>query len=150
MKQELGQILMLMARDFQRRLDDDLLSRGVDGIPERHRAVFLHLGQFGPSRSVELAQAAGIRPQSMMVIIHELEQMNLIERRPDPRDSRAKLIDFTRHGRRFIAELGDSTETVWGQYADLLSEQTLLSVIQSLQKLLAGEAPANNRETNHG
>ncbi len=149
-KQELGQILMLMATDFQQRLDSDLLNRSVEGIPERHRAIFLHLGQFGPSRSVDLAQAAGIRPQSMMVIIHELEQMDLIERRPDPSDSRAKLIDFTKTGRRFITELGRSTETVWKQYSDILGEKTLRSTIQALQTLLASKPVAIKKEASHG
>jgi DNA-binding MarR family transcriptional regulator len=136
-KQEIGQVLMMMAADFQQRLDDDLVSRGIEGIRARHRNVFLHLGRFGPSRSVDLAQAAGIRPQSMMAIIHELEEMQLLERRPDPSDSRAKLIDFTARGKQFIAELGRSTETVWEQYAALLGEKKLAATIKSLQHLLA-------------
>ncbi len=145
LKQELGQILMLMAADFQRRLDEDLRLRGIEGIGSRHRSVFLHLGRFGPSRSVELAQAAGIRPQSMMVIIHELEAMALIERRPDPGDSRAKLIDFSPGGRRFIDELARSTETVWGQYSDVLGEAELKSTFSALQSLLKnGQGTAGN------
>ena len=42
-KHELGQTLMLALRDFQRRLDTDLAERGVQGIRERHRRVFMHL-----------------------------------------------------------------------------------------------------------
>jgi DNA-binding MarR family transcriptional regulator len=137
LKQEIGQVLMMMAADFQQRLDDDLARRGIEGIRARHRAVFLHLGRFGPSRSVDLALAAGIRPQSMMAIIHELEDMQLLERRPDPSDSRAKLIDFTAQGKQFIAELGRSTETVWDQYGALLGEKKLTITIKSLQRLLA-------------
>lgn len=144
LKQELGQILMLMATDFQTRLDADLLSRGVDGIRNRHRAVFLHLGRFGPSRSVDLAQAVGIRPQSMMVVIHELEQMGLIERRPDPADSRAKLIDFTPGGKQFITELGRSTEDVWDQYATVLGADRLQSTICALQTILAHRQTGEN------
>jgi DNA-binding MarR family transcriptional regulator len=136
---------MLAASDFQTRLDADLRSRGIEGIRNRHRAVFLHLGRFGPSRSVDLAQAAGIRPQSMMVIIHELEQMGLIERRPDPADSRAKLIDFTAAGQRFITELGHSTENVWEQYAAALGTPALVSTIASLQKILAQKHVGESR-----
>lgn len=133
----LGQILMLGTRDFQRRLDEDLRSRGVTGIGKRHREVFLHLGRHGPSRSVDLAQAAGIRPQSMMVIVQELEDRGLIERRPDPRDSRAKLVSFTPRGKRFVRELGVSTRTVWDQYAGLIGNKQLETVIGGLQQLLA-------------
>lgn len=132
----IGQILMLMTGDFQQRLDTDLTARDIPGIGQRHRAIFLHLGQNGASRSVDLAQAAGIRPQSMMVIIHELEDLGLVERRPDPSDSRAKLIDFTAEGRKFIAELTLSTEQVWQQYADIVGKDELARIFNGLQLLL--------------
>ena len=138
---EIGQILMLMARDFQRRLDQDLQQRGVRGISARHRAVFLHLGQHGARRSVDLAQAAGVRPQSMMAIIHELEQMGLIERRTDPADSRAKLIDFTDPGRQLINELGRSTETVWEQYKTIIGQRELAQTFAQLQHILNHDQP---------
>lgn len=131
---------MLIAMDFQQRLDNDLHTRGVQGIGTRHRAVFLFLGRNGASRAVDLAEAAGIRPQSMMKIVHELEALGLVERREDPTDSRAKLIDFTAKGRRLIAELSRSTETVWQQYARMLGRNTLELTVQHLNTLLqAGE-----------
>jgi MarR family transcriptional regulator for hemolysin len=139
---QLGQTLMLVARDFQQRLDADLKARGVEGIGARHRAVFLFLGRNGASRAVELATAAGIRPQSMMKVVHELEAMGLVERRPDPDDSRAKLIDFTAAGRRLIRELSDSTETVWQQYEDILGKQAMRRTFDNLNALIeTGEHP---------
>ena len=138
--QELGQSLMLIARDFQQRLDADLNSRGVPGVSARHRAVFLFLGRNGASRAVDLADAAGIRPQSMMKIVHELETMKLLERRPDPADSRAKLIDFTDAGRTLIKDLSRSTQTVWQQYAATLGEQALVETIGNLNTLLGADS----------
>jgi DNA-binding MarR family transcriptional regulator len=140
LRQELGQTLMLMARDFQRRLDSDLDRRGVRGIGARHRSVFLFLGRNGASRAVDLAEAASIRPQSMMKIVHELESLGLGERREDPTDSRAKLIDFTARGRKLIAELSRSTETVWQQYSNILGSSALEQTVKHLNTLLqAGE-----------
>jgi DNA-binding MarR family transcriptional regulator len=140
LKHELGQTLMLIAMDFQQRLDSDLNTRGVQGIGARHRAIFLFLGRNGASRAVDLAEAAGIRPQSMMKIVHELEALGLVERREDPTDSRAKLIDFTAAGRKLIAELSRSTETVWQQYARILGPTALEKTVHHLNALLqAGE-----------
>jgi DNA-binding MarR family transcriptional regulator len=140
LRQGLGQTLMLMARDFQQRLDDDLELRDIHGIGTRHRAVFLFLGRNGASRAVDLAEAADVRPQSMMKIVHELESLGLIERREDPTDSRAKLIDFTDSGHKLIAELSHSTETVWRQYARVLGKDSLEQTINNLNKLIqAGE-----------
>lgn len=133
----LGMILMLVTRDFEQRLADDLRSRGVTGIGKRHREVFLYLGRHGPSRSVDLAHAAGIRPQSMVAIIQELEELGLIERKPDPQDSRAKLVNYTPAGEAFIRELAISTRTVWDQYTELAGEKPLTRVIGGLQQLLA-------------
>lgn len=139
-RQALGQTLMLMTRDFQQRLDKDLEARGVRGVGARHRAIFLFLGRNGASRAVDLAEAAGIRPQSMMKIVHELESLGLLERREDPTDSRAKLIDFTPLGRELIAQLSQSTETVWQQYADILGRSALEQTVKNLNTLLqAGE-----------
>ena len=139
--QTLGQTLMLVASDFQRRLDRDLHARGVRGVGARHRAVFLYLGRNGASRAVDLAEAAGIRPQSMMKIVHELEGLGLVERREDPADSRAKRIDFTATGLALIDELSRSTHAVWQQYADILGDDVLLETIRNLDTLLKEGEP---------
>ncbi len=136
LEQEFGRILMLVLQDFQRRLDIDLEQQDIAGISRRHRAVFLHLARFGPSRSVDLAAAAEIRPQSMMAILNELEQLQLIERRPDPDDSRAKLIDITEQGREFIDQLSRSTTRVWDHYAEQLGQDELEQSFNGLKHLL--------------
>lgn len=142
-RQLLGQALMLAGRDFQSRLDDDLRRRDVTGISARHRAIFLHLGRHGPSRAVDLARSAGVRPQSMMKIIHELESLDLLERRTDPADSRAKLVDFSPDGRRLIDELSRSTETVWQQYVEIVGEENLERMVHQLN-ILAQEGEKNH------
>lgn len=142
-RQLLGQALMLAGRDFQSRLDDDLRRRDVTGISARHRAIFLHLGRHGPSRAVDLARSAGVRPQSMMKIIHELESLDLLQRRTDPADSRAKLVDFSPAGRRLIDELSRSTETVWQQYVEIAGEENLERMVHQLN-ILAQEGEKNH------
>jgi DNA-binding MarR family transcriptional regulator len=142
LSEQLGEILMLATRDFQRRLDVDLATRGIRGIGSRHRSVFLYLGHQGPSRAANLAQAAGIRPQSMMKAIHELEEMGLVSRETDPSDSRAKLIHFTAAGQELISELSISTRRVWQDYAQNLGEPALQQAIGSLLQLLR-QTPAN-------
>ena len=145
LSRHIGRILMHTLSDFQHRLDRDLRQRGVAGIGSRHRAVFLHLGEMRPCRSVDLAQREGISPQSMMKIVHELEQQGLVKRTPDPSDSRAKLLDFTEKGNNFVQELSRSTEIVWEQYAELVGEENLHQTIQGMQQLLdAIQTPQEN------
>lgn len=139
-KNELGQTLMLALNNFQQHLDADLARHGFPGIRQRHRTVFIHLKVHGASRSVDLAAAAGIRPQSMMKIVHELEELGLVSRKEDPADSRAKLIEFTAAGRALIEQLTLSTERVWERYSALLGEAELDRTLSSLQRLLAVQA----------
>jgi len=134
-KHELGQTLMMALRDFQRRLDEDLAQRDVHGIRARHRKVFMYLNHNGASRSVDLAEKVGVRPQSMMKTVQELEQLGLVTRSVDPLDSRAKLVAFTEQGQAFIAELTRSTVTVWEQYGALVNEREMQQAMQLLQKL---------------
>lgn len=143
-RREIGQVLMRMLQDFQRRLDADLAARGVQGIGRRHRRAFLHLSRFGPCRSVDLAAAAGIRPQSMMKIVHELEELGFVRRSADPEDSRAKRIALTAAGKRLVAELARSTETVWEQYAAIAGDGLLLRLLADMRTLLeppTGDTP---------
>ncbi len=139
-KHELGQTLMLTLRDFQQRLDADLATRGFPGIRHRHRSVFMHLERHGASRSVDLAAAAGIRPQSMMKIVHELEDLGLVTRSSDPADSRAKLVAFTPAGDELIRVLTESTEAVWDEYAQVLGKRELERTLSALGKLLESQA----------
>jgi len=139
-KNELGQTLMLALTNFQQHLDADLAKHGFPGIRQRHRTVFIHLNLHGASRSVDLASAAGIRPQSMMKIVHELEELGLVSREEDPADSRAKLIEFTPEGRALIDQLTKSTERVWDEYSALLGEAELDRTMNALRKLLAAQA----------
>ena len=71
----------------------------------------------------------------MMKIIHELESLNLLERRTDPADSHAKLIDFSHDGRLLIDELTRSTETVWQQYVGIVGEENLERMVHQLSIL---------------
>ncbi len=129
--------LMLALEDFQRRLDTDLANNGFPGIRRRHRMVFRHLATHGPSRSVDLAAAVGIRSQSMMTIVHELEELGWVNRSVDPGDSRAKLIAFSAQGEELLRQLDASTQVVWKQYADQLGVDALETLLESLRLMVS-------------
>jgi DNA-binding MarR family transcriptional regulator len=54
----------------------------------------------GASSASALADAEGVRPQSMAAIVAALEQRGLIERTPDPEGGRRQVVSLTGHGRR--------------------------------------------------
>ena len=73
----------------------------------------------------------------MMKIVHELEQLGLVSRGPDPTDSRAKLVEFTGAGQKLIEELTRSTETVWDQYAQQLGGRKLERSLDAFNRIIS-------------
>ncbi len=56
------------------------------------------LERAGPATTAELARAESVKPQSMGATIAALEEMQLVERRPDPSDGRRIIVTVTAKG----------------------------------------------------
>ena len=105
-------------------------------IKPSHSAVFAQI-EPGGSRLTKLAAGANMTPQSMGVIVDELEGLGYVTRRPDPSDRRAKLITLTSRGRR-VVDAGEATVT--GLEDDLvviLGERGARQLRTMLTKILA-------------
>jgi DNA-binding MarR family transcriptional regulator len=105
-------------------------------IKPSHSAVFAQI-EPGGSRLTKLAAGANMTPQSMGVIVDELEELGYVTRRPDPSDRRAKLITLTARGARAVAA-GEAT--VAGLEDDLvaiLGERGARQLRTMLTKILA-------------
>jgi DNA-binding transcriptional ArsR family regulator len=80
-----------------RLLDEHALAqlRAWTGLPIRpaHTRLFPHI-DLGGTRPSELARRLGVSKQAVGPLIAELEQMGVVERVPDPKDRRARLVVF--------------------------------------------------------
>ena len=104
-------------------------------IKPSHSAVFAQI-EPGGSRLTKLAAGAGMTPQSMGVIVDELESLGYVERRPDPSDRRAKLISLTALGRRAV-DAGEATITgIEQDLVDVLGERGARQLRTLLGKIL--------------
>jgi DNA-binding MarR family transcriptional regulator len=56
-----------------------------------------------PRTQLELAKAARLDKSTMVVAVDSLEREGLVERRPDPRDRRARIVAPTGAGRKLLA-----------------------------------------------
>ncbi|HEY1916889.1 MAG TPA: MarR family transcriptional regulator [Streptosporangiaceae bacterium] len=68
-----------------------------DITPAHFRALRV-LGRKGPIRLSELSGFLHIAPRSGTEVVDALEARRLVERRPDPSDRRATLVEVTEHG----------------------------------------------------
>ena len=71
----------------------------VDARPS-HGNVLEHLEIEDGLRLTDIANRAGITPQSVGALVDELEELSYVERRVDPEDRRAKRIHLTAKGRK--------------------------------------------------
>ena len=66
--------------------------------------ILCRLVDEGPQRLGLLAQAFGLDPSTITRQVQALEHEQLVERRPDPTDRRASLLDLTDQGRQVLTE----------------------------------------------
>ncbi|MEU8384545.1 helix-turn-helix domain-containing protein [Streptosporangium sp. NPDC048865] len=74
-----------------------LAEQGFGDLKHRHGAVLAYLDPEGV-RATELSRLSGQSKQIVGILVDELEALGYVERRPDPRDRRAKLICPTGRG----------------------------------------------------
>lgn len=95
-------LLVEGSRALEGRLHKGLRAAGYADVRPAHYAVFRYLKP-GGSRATELAEEAGMTQQSMGELVAYLERRGYVERRPDPRDRRARIVLPTEAGRRGFA-----------------------------------------------
>jgi DNA-binding MarR family transcriptional regulator len=83
----------LAVEELHRRLVDE----GHPEIRPGHGCVFRFIDRDG-SRLTELAERSGLTKQAVGEVVAHLEELGYVERVPDPRDGRAKIIRLTERG----------------------------------------------------
>jgi DNA-binding MarR family transcriptional regulator len=88
-----------------------------DITPSHFRAMRV-LYRHGAMRLSDLSEHLHIAPRSATEVVDALESRGLAERRPDPRDRRATLVELTGHGTAVLdairAARGTEAERVFG------------------------------------
>jgi DNA-binding MarR family transcriptional regulator len=98
----LGLLLREPYRLGNEELHRRIAARGHEAVRAPHGNVFAFLDEHGTQVS-ELARRAQITKQSMAELVAHLERHGYVERVPDPRDRRAKLVRATLRGRQVYA-----------------------------------------------
>ena len=107
-------------------------------ITPAHLRALRVLKRHGSMRLSELSEHLRIAPRSTTEVADALESSGLIERRPDPRDRRATLVEVTAHGAEVLdairAARGTEAERVFGR----LSQTDRAHLARILRKLRDG------------
>jgi DNA-binding MarR family transcriptional regulator len=68
--------------------------------------------------------------------VNDLQELGYLERQPDPRDGRAKLICLTDRGRGVMAHAGDRVATIEEQWSTVVGTQSFEQMCATMQRLL--------------
>lgn len=98
---ELFWLLRTTLRRMRREVRERLAP--VDLTPARHRMLRVLARAGEPQRQATLAGWLDVVPRSITSMVDDLEQAELVERRPDPTDRRATLVALTDQGRAVLA-----------------------------------------------
>jgi len=91
-------------------------------------------------RLTDLAARAGITAQSMGELVDDLEAKGYLERRPDPKDRRAKRIYLTDRGRKNARVAKRATADAENHLTGLLGQQRYRLLRRALEDIVAAEA----------
>ena len=104
-------------------------------IREAHLQVFGAIDWKG-TRLTELAARANMTLPAMSELVDDLQRAGYLERRPDPRDGRAKLIRPTRKGRHAIVQALRAVREIEASYSRVVGDERFAVLVGVLQDLV--------------
>ncbi|MFJ4467027.1 MarR family winged helix-turn-helix transcriptional regulator [Streptomyces sp. NPDC089424] len=135
----------------QKELFQKLAEQGHPRLRPQHGAVMGFIDEEG-SRATELSRLSGTHKQVIGNLIDELEALDYVERHPDPKDRRAKLIMPTALGRDQMRKSDAIIAAIERRHAEVIGEQeyenfkTVFRKITALQRKQFDEAPTRREQ----
>jgi DNA-binding MarR family transcriptional regulator len=124
----------LLHQHFAKAMDAAIQYAGFDDIRPSDAKAF----PFVPDEGIaiaELAVRAGVRKQTMAEVVDRLVATGYLERKPNPRDRRSRLLFLTERGRAVqpvARAAGDRVEQHWAELTSPEHIETLRALLQQL------------------
>jgi DNA-binding MarR family transcriptional regulator len=141
----IGLLLRLVYQHYSQDIDAALRGAGFGDIRPGAANVFPFVPPEGITVS-RLAELARVRKQSMAQAVDQLEASGYVERRPNPRDQRSRLVFLTDRGRSVPPVTHAAAQRVEERWAELIGPAEFDALRASLLRLLTelrnpGEPP---------
>jgi DNA-binding MarR family transcriptional regulator len=130
----IGLLLRLVYQHYAQDIHAALSEAGFGDLRPAHANVFPFVPPEGITVS-RLAQLAGVRKQTMAQAVDELERMGYVERRPNPRDRRSRLVFLTGRGASVKPVTHATAARVEERWAKLTSPEEVEALRASLLRL---------------
>lgn len=101
-----------------------------------HGSILEQLDFEDGQRLTDLAEGAGMTPQSAGELVDQLEALGYVERRPDPDDRRAKRIYRTRRAKQATRAAIAAAQETEADLGELLGEKRLNALRDDLRRII--------------
>jgi DNA-binding MarR family transcriptional regulator len=130
-----AQLLRVPFQALVAELHRRLAEAGYPDIRPAHSVIFAHVGTEG-IRLGELAERAQLTKQLVTYLIDALESSGYVERVPDLRDGRARLVRLTERGRIAAEVGGEIIGQIEAEWSQALGETELRQLRARLEHLV--------------
>jgi DNA-binding MarR family transcriptional regulator len=131
----IGLPLRLVYQHYSQEIESALRDHGFGDVNPAAANVFPFVPPDGITVS-GLAELAGVRKQTMAQAVDQLERAGYVERRPSPRDHRARLVFLTERGAAVTPVTHAAARRVEEHWAELTSPQQVEDLRAALLLLL--------------
>jgi DNA-binding MarR family transcriptional regulator len=131
----IGLLLRLLYQHHAQDIEVALREAGFGDLRPPHANVFPFVPPEGITVS-ELADLARVRKQTMAQAVDQLERMGYVERRPNPRDRRSRLVFLTERGAAVKPVTHATAAGVEERWAELTSPEDVEALRAALLRLL--------------
>ncbi|QNS07101.1 MarR family winged helix-turn-helix transcriptional regulator [Streptomyces xanthii] len=127
----LSTALLAAAGDLTQRIHEGVLARGFEGVRPAHGFAFVRISA-GDATVTDVAAHLGVTKQAASQLVDELERKGYVERRPHPRDARARLVVLTEHGRACTRAADAAAADAVRPWVERLGERQAAALVRQL------------------
>ncbi len=109
------------------------------GLRQRHLVALSYLRSYGPTAQQSLAERLRMDPSSLVCLLNELEDNDLVVRQRDRADRRRAIVELSGHGKRALCEVDRALEVVENEILDQLDSSQRVTLRELLARLDLGE-----------
>ena len=130
----LGVLLFVPYRAMEQRVFSEMARAGYGDMTPAQARVFQRVADDG-SRLTDLAEQAQVTKQTAGFLVDQLERSGYVERVPDPRDGRARLVRVASRGRQAVRASARVVAAVESEWAEQLGAEDVATLRRLLTRL---------------
>lgn len=130
----LGVLLFVAYRELEECAFEAVAASGADDITPAQARLMSRIDD-GGSRVIDLAEQARVTKQTASFLVDGLEASGYVERTPDPRDGRARLIRLSEKGRRLVPIGQDAVEQAVAHWSHGVGTERIAELTRTLSEI---------------